>query len=185
MLWQIFVAGLALGLVVALALVLLFGVFRIDAREFSEPRVVPFEHHEEEHHEEVARPLPAEVPGPVDPADAVPTAPTSGATASSPGQSLFIGTAACASCHTVQGVAQGVLGPALDGIASVAGNRISGYSAEEYIRESILEPDAYTAGTADGLSQDYQEGLMAATMAGITLSDEDVDNLVEYLLTLR
>ena len=185
LLWQIFVAGLVLGLVVALALVLLFGVFRIDAREFSEPRVVPFEHHVEEHHEEVARPLPAEVPGPANPADIVPPAPAGGAAASSPGQALFIGTAACASCHTVQGVAQGVLGPPLDGIASAAANRISGYSAEEYIRESILEPDAYTAGAADGLSQDYQEGLMQATMAGISLSEEDVDNLVEYLLTLR
>ena len=185
LLWQIFVAGLALGLVVALALVLLFGVLRIDAREFSEPRVVPFEHHVEEHHEEVARPLPAEVPGPVDPADVAPVAPTGAAAASSPGQALFIGTAACASCHTVQGVAAGVLGPPLDGIASAAANRISGYSAEEYIRESIVEPDAYTAGTADGLSQDYQEGLMQATMAGISLSEEDVDNLVEYLLTLR
>ena len=185
LLWQIFVAGLALGLVVALALVLLFGVLRIDAREFSEPRVVPFEHHVEEHHEEVARPLPAEVPGPVDPADVAPVGATGAAAASSPGQALFIGTAACASCHTVQGVAAGVLGPPLDGIASAAANRISGYSAEEYIRESIVEPDAYTAGTADGLSQDYQEGLMQATMAGISLSEEDVDNLVEYLLTLR
>ena len=185
LLWQIFVAGLALGLVVALALVLLFGVFRIDAREFSEGRVVPFEHHAEEHHEEVARPLPAEVPGPVNPADVAPPAPAGAAAASSPGQTLFIGTAACASCHTVQGVAQGVLGPPLDGIATAAGNRVSGQSAEEYIRESIVEPDAYTAGTADGLSQDYQEGLMQATMAGISLSDEDVDNLVDYLLTLR
>ena len=185
LLWQIFVAGLALGLVVALALVLLFGVFRIDAREFSEGRVVPFEHHAEEHHGEVARPLPAEVPGPVNPADVAPPAPAGAAAASSPGQALFIGTAACASCHTVQGVAQGVLGPPLDGIATAAGNRVSGQSAEEYIRESIVEPDAYTAGTADGLSQDYQEGLMQATMAGISLSDEDVDNLVDYLLTLR
>ena len=186
LLWQIFVAGLLLGLVVALALVLLFGVLRPTPRAFSEPRAVPFEHHTEEHHE-VARPLPEEVPAPVDPAAAVPAAPSGGAgAAASPGQALFLGTAACASCHTVQGTAAaGVLGPPLDGIATSAGNRISGYSAEEYIRESIVEPDAYTAGTADGLSQDYQEGLMAATMAGITLSDEDVDSLVEYLLSLR
>ena len=101
------------------------------------------------------------------------------------GQDLFIGLAACSACHTIEGISQGVLGPPLDGIASAAGNRISGYSAEEYIRESIVEPDAYTAGTADGLSQDYQEGLMSATMAGIVLTDEDVDALVEYLLSLR
>ena len=185
LLWQIFVAGLALGLVVALALVLLFGVFRPTPRAFSEPRIEPFVHHVEDHHAEVARPLPDELPPPANPADLAPV-PASGPTgAASPGQTLFIGTAACASCHTIQGVAQGVLGPPLDGIASAAGNRISGYSAEEYIRESIVEPDAYTAGTADGLSQDYQEGLMSATMAGIALSDEDVDALVEYLLQLR
>ena len=185
LLWQIFVAGLALGLVVALSLVLLFGVFRPTPRAFSEPRIEPFVHHAEDYHAEVARPLPDELPPPANPADLAP-APSSGPTAAaSPGQTLFIGAAACASCHTIQGVAQGVLGPPLDGIASAAGNRISGYSAEDYIRESIVEPDAYTAGTADGLSQDYQEGLMSATMAGISLSDEDVEALVEYLLQLR
>ena len=186
LLWQIFVAGLALGLVVAVALVLLFGVFRPTPRAFSEPRQVPFEHHVEDDHAMVERPLPDELPPPANPADLAPTAPAGSAAAgASPGQTLFAGAAACASCHTIQGVAQGVLGPPLDGIASVAANRISGYSAEEYIRESIVEPDAYTAGTADGLSQDYQEGLMSATMAGIHLTDEDVDALVEYLLQLR
>ena len=186
LLWQIFVAGLVLGLIVALALVLLFGVFRPTPRAFSEPRIVPFEHHVEDAHAVVERPLPDELPPPANPADLAPPAPAGGAAAgASPGQTLFVGTAACASCHTIEGVAQGVLGPPLDGLASVAGNRISGYSAEEYIRESILEPDAYTAGTADGLPQDYQEGLMSATMAGIVLSDEDVEALVEFLLQLR
>ena len=186
LLWQIFVAGLALGLVVALALVLLFGVFRPTPRAFSEPRIEPFEHHVEDAHAMVERPLPDELPPPANPADLAPPTPINGAGASaSPGQALFVGTAACASCHTIQGVAQGVLGPPLDGIASAAGGRIPGYSAEEYIRESIVEPDAYTAGTADGLSQDYQEGLMTATMAGIVLTDEDVEALVEFLLQQR
>ncbi len=185
LLWQIFVAGLALGLVVALSLVLLFGVFRPTPRAFSEPRIEPFVHHAEDTHAVVERPLPDELPPPANPADLAPAAPAGAAASASPGQTLFVGTAACASCHTIQGVAQGVLGPPLDGIGSAAANRISGYSAEKYIRESIVEPDAYTAGTADGLSQDYQEGLMSATMAGIVLSDEDVEALVEYLLQLR
>ena len=134
----------------------------------------------------MARLLPDELPAPADPADLVPPPPEGGAgAAASPGQALFVGTAACASCHTIQGVAQGVLGPPLDGIASAAGSRISGYSAEEYIRESILKPSAYAAGTADGLDRDYDGNLMEATMAGIQLSDEDVDALVEYLLSLR
>jgi heme/copper-type cytochrome/quinol oxidase subunit 4/cytochrome c2 len=184
LLWQIFVAGLALGLVVAFSLVLLFGVLRTTPRAFSEPRQEPFVHHVADEHEPVARMLPEELPPPANPADLAPATPV-GLINAPPGQALFVGTAACASCHTIQGVAQGVLGPELSKIASVAGSRIPGYSAEEYIRESILEPDAYTAGTADGLSQDYQQGLMSATMAGIQLADEDVDALVEYLLSLK
>ena len=185
LLWQIFVAGLALGLVVALALVLLFGVFRPTPRAFSEPRAEPFVHHAEEkpHYEALVVPTPC-------PVGACPSPSTQAAgsgAAASPGQALFTGAGACASCHTVAGVAQGVLGPSLDGIGSAAGNRIAGYSAEDYIRESILEPDAYAAGTADGLSQDYDGNLMLSTMAGIlpALSDEDIDNLVDYLLSLQ
>ena len=184
LLWQIFVAGLALGLVVALALVLLFGVFRPTPRAFSENRQMAFEHHaEEEHHYEA---LVVPTPCPVG-ACPPPPAPGAAAAASSPGQALFVGAAACASCHTITGVSQGVLGPPLDGIGSAAANRLPGYTAEEYIRESILEPDAHAVGTAEGLSQDYDGNLMLSTMAGIlpALTDEDIDALVEYLLTLQ
>ena len=186
LLWQIFVAGLVLGLIVALALVLLFGVFRPTPRAFSENRQEPFVHHaaEEEHHYE-ALVVPTPCPVGACPQPAAPGAATGAA--SSPGQALFVGAAACASCHTITGVAQGVLGPPLDGIGSAAANRIPGYSAEEYIRESILEPDKYAAGTADGLSQDYDGNLMLSTMAGVlpALSDEDIEALVEYLLSLQ
>ena len=183
LLWQIFVAGLVLGLVVALALVLLFGVFRPTPRAFSEPRAMPFEHHaaehEKPHYEAIV------VPTPPPPGAVAPSSGGQSVAGGSPGAVLFAGAGGCAACHTIDGVSQGVLGPPLNGIGSAAANRISGYSAEEYIKESIVEPDAYTAGAADGLPQDYQEGLMAATMAGITLSDEDVEILVEYLLSLQ
>lgn len=186
LLWQIFVAGLALGLLVALALVLLFGVFRPTPRAFTEGRAVPFEHHapgdEQAHYEPLIVPTPAP-PG---------AAPASGGSASAatgghPGEALFLGLGGCSACHTIEGVSEGILGPPLDGIATSAAGRVPGQSAEEYIRVSIVEPDAHTAGTADGLEQDYQEGLMMATMAGIlpSLSDEDIDNLVDYLLTLQ
>ena len=182
LLWQIFVAGLALGLVVALSLVLLFGVFRPAPRAFSEDRQVPFEHHvAEEHHYEALV-----VPTPAKPGEGPSAAPTTVDT-SNPGAALFVGAGGCSACHTIDGVAQGILGPPLDGIGSAAANRLPGYSAEEYIRESILEPDAHAAGTADGLSQDYDGNLMLSTMAGIlpALSDEDIQNLVDYLLTLQ
>ena len=183
LLWQIFVAGLALGLVVALSLVLLFGVFRPTPRAFSEHRAAPFEHHAEEkpHYEALVVPTPAP-----------PGVPQSGgnqpvAAGAHPGQSLFVGAGGCSACHTIDGVAQGILGPPLNGIGSAAANRIPGYSAEEYIRESIMKPEVYAAGTADGLSQDYDGNLMLSTMAGIlpSLTDEDIENLVDYLLTLQ
>ena len=178
LLWQIFVAGLALGLVVALALVLLFGVFRPTPRAFTEGRAEPFKHHAEEKAEH--EPLVVPTPAPPGPPPEVGTDVTG-----NPGLALFTGRGGCTACHTVEGVSQGILGPELTNIASVAGSRVPDQSAEEYLRISITDPDDYTAGTADGLDQDYQEGLMQATMAGINLTPEEIDTLVEYLLTLR
>ena len=179
LLWQIFVAGLALGLVVALALVLLFGVFRPTPRAFTEDRAKPFVHHDPE---ETSKYEPIVVPTPAPPRPL----PENGADLTgNPGLALFTGRGGCTACHTVEGVSQGILGPELTNIASVAGSRVPDQSAEEYLRISITDPDDYTAGTADGLDQDYQEGLMQATMAGINLTPEEVETLVEYLLTLR
>ena len=181
LLWQIFVAGLALGLVVALSLVLLFGVFRPTPRAFTEGRALPYEHHNGEKTEYE----PLVVPTPPPPGAVPPPSTGSVDAAGNPGLALFAGRGGCTACHTVEGVSQGILGPELTSIASVAGSRVPDQSAEEYLRISITDPDAYTAGTADGLDQDYQEGLMQATMAGINLTPEEVDTLVEYLLTLR
>ena len=181
LLWQIFVAGLALGLVVSLSLVLLFGVFRPSPREFSEARGQPFVHHEPE--AEVIEPL--VVPTPPLPGDIAPPPSAAGASAS-PGQTLFIGAGGCAACHTIDGVSVGILGPDLSRVAATAGGRVPGQSAEEYIRKSIVEPDEYTAAPPDeGIDKEYAPGLMEATVAGLNLSDENVDDLVEYLLTLR
>ena len=124
----------------ALSLVLLFGVLRPTPRAFSEHRQEAFVHHvaEEEHHFE-----PLVIPEPCKVGECPQPAASGAATgaASSPGEALFVGAAACSSCHTITGVAQGVLGPPLDGIGfPAAANRIPGYSAEEYLRESILEP---------------------------------------------
>ena len=96
------------------------------------------------------------------------------------GLQLFVGAGGCSACHAIDGVALGVLGPDLNGIATTAAGRIPGYTAAQYIREAILEPDAHIV---DG----YKAELMTAVMAGIlpNLSDEDIDNLVDYLLTLQ
>ena len=99
------------------------------------------------------------------------------------GRELFTGGGGCLACHTIEGVAQGILGPDLSRIGALAAGRIPGYTAEQYIRESITESCAYTVSPADaGIDAESDCGLMAATLAGIQLSDADVDALVAFLL---
>ncbi len=50
----------------------------------------------------------------------------------------------CAACHTLPAAnATGNVGPSLEGLADRAGTRVPGLSAEEYVRQSILDPGAY------------------------------------------
>lgn len=118
--------------------------------------------------------------------DDVPTqpAPTAGepvavnAATIASGRELFAAGGGCGACHAIEGVTNGVLGPDLDGIASVAANRIPGYTAEQYLRESIVDSCAYTVEGTDC-------NLMLNVMNTITLTDADVDALVAFLLQQR
>ena len=96
------------------------------------------------------------------------------------GEELFTATvlegrAGCITCHSL---AEGtkLVGPSLYAIGTTAETRVPGLSAEEYLRQSILEPDAFVV---DG----YSAGVMNS-WEGV-LSDAQVDALVDYLLTLR
>ena len=103
------------------------------------------------------------------------------------GRILFVGEGACSSCHTITGIVDpgGVLGPRLDGIGGLAGTRRPGMSAKEYLRESILDPDAFIhESCGHPWDSECTPGLMAATMNSIELTDADVNNLIEFLLTL-
>ncbi|NUM45704.1 MAG: cytochrome c [Anaerolineales bacterium] len=82
----------------------------------------------------------------------------------------------CNTCHSLTPDTV-VVGPSLAGVATRAETRISGMSAEDYIRESILHPDNYVV-----------EGFTAGVMVQVweeTLTPEQVDNLTAYLLTLK
>jgi cytochrome c551/c552 len=82
----------------------------------------------------------------------------------------------CVTCHSLEpGVT--MVGPSLAGIGAAAGSRVSGLSAEDYLRQSIQEPDAHVA---DGFSS----GLMPAALAD-ELSAQELSDLVAYLLTLE
>ena len=89
------------------------------------------------------------------------------------GVALIQGRAGCIGCHVVGGVG-GQTGPPLTQIGAIAPTR-TGQSAEEYIRTSILQPQAYVVPGFPPVMPSFQ---------GV-LSDEEVSQIVEYLLTLQ
>jgi mono/diheme cytochrome c family protein len=82
---------------------------------------------------------------------------------------------ACSSCHSLR-PGETVVGPSLAGISGIAAQRVSGKSAEAYLRESIVDPDAY-------MVEGFGPGIMPSTYA-TQLSDEQIADLVAYLMTL-
>ena len=82
----------------------------------------------------------------------------------------------CVTCHSLEpGVT--LVGPSHAGVASRAANYTPGVSAEDYLRESILNPDAHVV-------EGFAPGVMYQNYAN-ELSDDQVDALVAYLLTLK
>lgn len=81
----------------------------------------------------------------------------------------------CASCHSLQDDLV-IVGPSLAGIAGRAETRIDGQDARAYLYTAILDPNAFTV---PGFSQ-----LMPTTF-GKTISGEDLDALVAFLLTMK
>ena len=81
----------------------------------------------------------------------------------------------CASCHQIGGDG-GTVGPPLTHIGTVAASRKPGASAEDYIRESLLDPGAYVV---PGFPDTMPRGLVR------DMSQEDFDDLVLFLLRLN
>jgi mono/diheme cytochrome c family protein len=78
----------------------------------------------------------------------------------------------CAGCHTLaKANATGTIGPSLDDLAATAGQQDG--SPEEYVRESLLDPDAVVA-------EGFQPGVMPSYEGRLT--DEQVRALAQYLL---
>ena len=90
------------------------------------------------------------------------------------------GAPGCATCHSVEPnddpMQPSPVGPSHYGLADRAGDYVEGMSAEEYIRESIVAPDAHVV-------EGYQPGIMYQNYEA-DLTPEQIDNLVAYLLTL-
>lgn len=83
----------------------------------------------------------------------------------------------CNACHKLADAgAVGLVGPALDGIGSRAGDIVPGQSAEEYIRTAIIKPTAFIA-------PNYQPVMPGDY--GQRMSEAEVDALVQYLLAQK
>lgn len=84
--------------------------------------------------------------------------------------------AGCVTCHAID-TTQVIVGPSLVGIGDRAATRVDGLDGPAYIRESIIDPTAYTV---DGFDVDKMPDTF-----GQLLSDEQIDALVTYLLELE
>ena len=91
-------------------------------------------------------------------------------------QTTLEGQAGCSTCHSPS-PGRVIVGPSLANIGAEAGSRVAGMSAEEYIRESILDPSAYVV-------EGFPDGQMPSVW-GDVLSDAQITALIDYLLTLR
>ncbi len=93
------------------------------------------------------------------------------------------GAPGCAACHSLE-PGQVLVGPSLAGIAARAEQTVQSPAytgqatdAAGYLRESILEPDA-------SVREGFPSGVMFPRFADV-LTDQEVDDLVAFLLTLK
>jgi mono/diheme cytochrome c family protein len=82
----------------------------------------------------------------------------------------------CLTCHRVHSGQVGFsVGPNLAGVAERAGTRVAELTAEEYLRQSIIEPHRYVvSGYRDIMYPDYKEHF----------TEQNIQDLIAYLLTL-
>ncbi len=84
------------------------------------------------------------------------------------------GQAGCTSCHSLEPDVT-LVGPSLAGVATRAAQRVPGMSAAEYLKQSLLDPNAYVV-------EGFPRGVMP-TYKG--LSEQDLQDLIAFLLTLK
>jgi mono/diheme cytochrome c family protein len=96
--------------------------------------------------------------------------------ASDAGRGMIVFQANCATCHALAEDVV-VVGPSLAHIATIAATRVEGLDAEDYLRESIVNPNAYTV-------EGFAEGSMQQNFANQLTSDE-VTQVIAFLMTLE
>lgn len=80
----------------------------------------------------------------------------------------------CVTCHSLEADVV-LVGPSHNGVGTRAGQYVDGVSAEEYLHESIVDPDAHLV---DG----FTAGIMYQNY-GSELDPSDIDDIVAFLMT--
>ena len=83
---------------------------------------------------------------------------------------------ACGACHTVTSLpaARGNIGPALDGLAQRAAQRVPEMDAADYIRQSVMEPESYVV-------KGYLKLMPSLRSA---MNDQEFNDLIAWLQAL-
>jgi ferredoxin/coenzyme F420-reducing hydrogenase delta subunit/cytochrome c2 len=84
--------------------------------------------------------------------------------------------AGCRICHSLE-KDEVIIGPSFYGIADRAGGRIPGLTAEEYLRQSIVEPNAFVV-------PGFPKGQMIQNF-GTILTEEQINDLIAFLMTMK
>lgn len=99
------------------------------------------------------------------------------------GEALYkqpvIGKNSAPGCNTCHSLEEGVtlVGPSHAGMGTRAATAVAGQSAEEFLHESIVDPNAV-------ITDGFTAGVMYPAF-GTDLSDQEIADLVAYLMTLK
>ena len=70
-----------------------------------------------------------------------------------------------------------LVGPSLANIALIAETRVAGLDAKTYLLQSVLQPNAFKP-------EGFEDKQMDSSLAK-SLSSEELDDIVSYMLTLK
>ena len=82
----------------------------------------------------------------------------------------------CVTCHSLD-PGKTLVGPSHAGVATRAASAVPGVSAEDYLRESIVTPNAH-------VTEGFTPGVMYQNY-GKDLTEQEINDLVAYLMTLK
>jgi cytochrome c2 len=82
----------------------------------------------------------------------------------------------CVTCHSLEPGVK-LIGPSMAGIATIADSAVPGLTAEQFLREALVDPDAH-------VQEGFVEGIMFRGY-GEDLTEEEINDLIAFLMTLK